>query len=71
MTAWTKNETRSFAVSLRRLARGSAEITRAMTRCDECGDVPADPAPLMTGRPEGVLCRGCWWQTNRRGGGGR
>jgi hypothetical protein len=69
MTVWTKDEMRSFAAGLRRLARGRAEITRAMTRCDECGEVPADPAPLVTGRAEGVLCRLCWWQANTRGGG--
>ena len=67
MSAWARDDQRSFAIALQRMARGRTELLRDTTPCDDCGDTPADPAPLMTGRPDGVLCMECWWRTNREG----
>ena len=47
--------------------RRHTELLRNTTPCDECRATPADPAPFMTGRPDGVLCERCWWRLNMRG----
>jgi hypothetical protein len=65
--AWARDDARSFAIAMQRMASGRTELLRDTTPCDECHGTPADPAPLMTGRPEGVLCERCWWRLNMRG----
>jgi hypothetical protein len=66
--AWTRDDRQAFAAAVQRLASGHTERLRHTTPCDTCWDTPADPAPVVTGRPDAVLCHGCWWQANMAGG---